>query len=166
MNFIKKKINNKMNLYLFQKNDEDLKKYYKYTLDKKSPVEINSHLKFLFRYRLSELNILEKFKEFKTKFKNYQSKNESENDYKRLYDEIVHEYNQILDKGDEIWDFNDDLLENIEYDSKEILNNFGKKGLSNINKEILDSVVDSYIKLDKSLIIIKNKINNLINSII
>ena len=166
MNFIKNKINNKMSLYFFQDNDEDLKKYYKYTLDKKSAVEINSHLKFLFRNRLSELNILEKFKEFKTKFKNYQRKNESENDYKRLYDEIVLEYNQILDKGDEIWDFNDDLLENIEYDSKEFLNNFGKKGLSNINKEILDSVVDSYIKLDKSLIIIKNKINNLINSII
>ena len=122
-------------------------------------------MRVLFWNRLSELNILEKFKEFKAKFKNYQRKNESENEYKNLYDEIVLEYNHIIDKANEIWDFNYDLLESIEYKSKEIFNKTGKNGFSNINKEILDSV-DSYIKLDKVLILIKNKINDLIYSII
>ena len=56
----------------------------------------------LFWNRLSELKILEKFKEFKAKFKNYQRKNESENEYKNLYDEIVLEYNHIIDKANEI----------------------------------------------------------------
>lgn len=50
---------------------------------------------------------------------------------------------------------NYDLIECLKYKSKEICNKTGKNGLFNINKEILKSVVDSYIKLDKGLIITK-----------
>ena len=59
-----------------------------------------------------------------------------------------------------------DLLENLKFKSKEISNKTGKNGIPKINKETLDSVVDSYIKLDKIIIIIKSKINELINLII
>ena len=166
MNFIKNKFNNKMSFYFFQYNDDELKKYYKYTLDNQSAEKINTHLRVLFEDRLSELNILAKFNEFETKFKHYQGKNDSENEFKKIYSEIVLEYNDIIDKANEILLFNSDLLENLEYKTKEIYNKTGKNGLSNINKEILNSVVDSYIKLDKGLIIIKNKINDLINLII
>ncbi len=60
-----------MSLYFTQDNDDDLKKYYKYTLDNQCAQDISIHLSALFNKRLSELNILEKFKEFKAKFKHY-----------------------------------------------------------------------------------------------
>lgn len=155
-----------MSLYFTQDNDDELKKYYKFTLESQSAEENNTYLRVLFGDRLSELNILEKFKEFKEKFKHYQGKNEAANEYKKLYDEIVHEYNDIIYKSNQIWKFNIHLIRDLEDKSKEISNKTGKNGLYNINKEILSSVVDSYIKLDKSLVIIKNKINELINIII
>ena len=55
------------------------------------------------------------------------------------------------------------LLRNLKLERKAIYNKTGKYGFANINKEIFNNVVDSYIKLDKNLVIIKNKINDLIN---
>ena len=46
-----------MSLYFTQKNYDDIKKYYKYSLDNQSAREINTHLRALFNDRLSELNI-------------------------------------------------------------------------------------------------------------
>lgn len=155
-----------MSFYFTKDNDDELKKYYKFTLESKNAEEINTDLRFLFGNRLLELNILKKLNEFEEKFKHYQGKNEAENEYKKLYGEIAHEYNDIIYKANEIWEFNEDLIRELEYKSKEISNKTGKYGLYNINKEILNNVVDSYIKLDKSLIVIKNKINELINKII
>lgn len=63
-----------MSLYFTQDNDDELKKYYKFTLESQSAEENNTYLRVLFGDRLSELNILEKFKEFKEKFKHYQGK--------------------------------------------------------------------------------------------
>ena len=79
---------------------------------------------------------------------------------------MVHEYNSIVDSAVEICDFNWDLLRTLEIQTKDIYKKTGKNGVDNINKEVLDIVVDSYIKLDKNVVIIKNKINNLINLII
>lgn len=155
-----------MSFYFTKDNDDELKKYYKFTLESKSAEEINTDLRVLFGNRLSELNILKKLNEFEEKFKHYKGENETENEYKKLYGEIVHEYNGIIYKSNEIWKFNKRLIRELEYKSKEISNKTGKNGLYNINKEILRSVVDSYIKLDKGLIVIKNKINELINKII
>lgn len=50
-------------------------------MDIQNAGEINTYLRVLFEDRLSELNILKKFKEFKSKFKHYQGKNESENEF-------------------------------------------------------------------------------------
>ena len=155
-----------MSFYFAQDYDDEIKKYYKYTLGSHNAEEINTNLRVRFGDRLSELNILQKFKEFKEKLNHFKGKNESVNEYKKLYDEIVLEYNGIFDKANEIWKFNIRLIRNLEYKGKEISNKTGKNGLYNINKEILDNTVDSYIKLDKSLIIIKNKINDLIKLII
>ena len=58
-----------MSLYFTQDNDDELKKYYKYTLDSQSAYDISTHLRGLFDMRLSELNILGKFNEFELKFK-------------------------------------------------------------------------------------------------
>lgn len=71
MNFISKKFNNKMSLYFIQDNNENLKNYYKYTLGIEDPEFLCINLRVLFSKRLSELNILEKFKEFKVKFKQF-----------------------------------------------------------------------------------------------
>lgn len=56
-----------------------------------------------------------------------------------------------------------DLLRRLSLKSKEIRNKVGKNGLDNINKEILNKEVESFIELDKGLVIVKNKINELIN---
>jgi len=120
-------------------------------------------LRGLFDKRLSELNILEKFNEFEAKFKHSKGKNKSQKEHKKLYDEIVLEYNNIIDNANEIWKYNCELLRNLEFESNEIYNKTGKNGFDDINKEVLNNEVNSFIKLDKDLVVIKNKINNLIN---
>lgn len=152
-----------MSLYFTQDNDEELKKYYKYTLDSQSAYDISTHLRALFEMRLSELNILGKFDEFELKFKHSKAKIETKKEHKALYDEIVLEYNKIIDSANEIWEYNGELLRDLEFKSKEIYNKIGKTGFEDINKEVLNSQVNSFIKLDKGLVVIKNKINNLIN---
>ena len=152
-----------MSLYFTQDNDDELKKYYKYTLDSQNVYVISTHLRGLFDKRLSELNILEKFKEFEAKFKHSKGKNKSQKEHKKLYDEIVLEYNNIIDNANEIWKYNCELLRNLEFESNEIYNKTGKNGFDDINKEVLNNEVNSFIKLDKDLVVIKNKINNLIN---
>ena len=112
------------------------------------------------------MNILKTFDEFEVKFKHFKGKIESKNEYKKLYKELTLEYNNIIDKADEIWEFNIELIRDLEEKSKIICNKIGINGFVNIKKEILNKAVDSYIKLDKDLIIIKNKIKGLINLII
>lgn len=164
MNYLlnKLKIKPKMSLYFSQVNEDDLKKYYEYSLDNKSAEEINTHLRALFSGRISEIKILEKFKELESKLKYFEGKNEPENEYQKLSSE----YNDIIDRANEIWKYNDNLLGNLRIKYKEIYNKTGKEGFAHLNKEILNNVVDSYIKFDKYIIIIKNKINDLINLII
>ena len=109
-----------MSLYFTQDNDEELKKYYKYTLDSQSAYDISTHLRALFEMRLSELNILGKFDEFELKFKHSKAKIETKKEHKALYDEIVLEYNKIIDSANEIWEYNGELLRDLEFKSKEI----------------------------------------------
>ena len=154
-----------MNNYFSQVNDDERKKYYEFSLDKESAHHINCDLRALFDKRLNELNIVEKCKEFKGKFKNYKGNDESKNEYKRLYNELIDEYNNIKDKVNEMWTFDYDLIKTLEFKSDSIYSKIGKNGFYNMNKEILNNEVDSYIKFDKDLIIIKNKLNNLINLI-
>ena len=92
-------------------------------MDNQSAEDIITHLLVLFEDRLSELNILEKFKEFKSKFKHSKGKNE----YRKLYSEMILEYNDIIDRANEIWKFDCDLLRSLEL-----------KGKDNINKVILN----------------------------
>ena len=70
-----------------------------------------------------------------------------------------------MNKSYEFWMFDGDLIQSLEFKSDSIYSKTGKNGLNNINKEILNKEVDLYIKFDKDLIIIKNKINDLINLI-
>ena len=56
-----------MSFYFTQDNDDELKRYYKYTINSQSAEEINTYLRVLFGDRLSELNILQKFKELQRK---------------------------------------------------------------------------------------------------
>ncbi len=56
-----------MNLFFIQDNDDELKKYYKYTLDSQNVYVISTHLRGQFDKRLSELNILGKFNELSQK---------------------------------------------------------------------------------------------------
>ena len=140
-----------MSLYFTQENYDDIKKYYKYSLDNQSAREINTHLRVLFLDRLSELNILLKFKEFKENLsikEKMSQKMSIKNFMMKFLMNIMILY----------------LLEKLEYKSKEISNKTGKNGIYNINKENLDNVVEPYIKLDKNYI--KNKINDLISLII
>ena len=103
----------------------------------------------LFVKKLSELNILKKFKDFKVKIKQFKGANESTIKYKKLFDDMINDYNSIVDSAAEIWDFNWDLLRTLGIQSKDIYKKTGKNGVDNINKEVLDNVVDSYIKLEK-----------------
>ena len=132
-------------------------------MDSQNTYVLSTYLRGLFDKRLSELNILEKFNEFEEKLKHSKGKKESKQEHKNLYDEIVLEYNNIIDSADEIWKYNCNLLRNLEFESKEIYNKIGKTGFDDLNKEVLNNEVDSFIKLDRHLVIIKNKINNLIN---
>ena len=154
-----------MSLYFSKVNDDEIRKYYEFSLDKDNAYHITTHLRALFIKRLSELNVLEKFKEFKAKFQNFKGTNESKNEYKKLYNELTLEYDNIMNKSYEFWMFDGDLIQSLEFKSDSIYSKTGKNGLNNINKEILNKEVDLYIKFDKDLIIIKNKINDLINLI-
>ena len=155
-----------MSIYFSQANDDELKNYYKYSLDNEDASRMNSLLRVLFGRRLDELKIKELLNELDEKIKHFQGKNESKSEYRKLCIEMAREYNGIIDKANEIGKFNFELIRDIELNYKEIYKKTGKNGFININKEILNGVVDSYIKLDKELIIIKNKINDLINLII
>ena len=147
-----------MSMYFSQPYDEDIKKYYEYSLNNESPIDANSRLQALFTDRVKELKILEKFNHF-------EGKSESKIEYQKQYNEMYFEYKNIIRKARDIWDFNYGLISNLELKYYEIRDKTGKKGFTNINKEILDNQVNSYIKFDKDLIIIKNKINDLINLI-
>lgn len=150
-----------MSIYFSKTNDNDIKKYYKYSLlDTQNPEDINTHFRVLFDKRLKELNILGKINELEVKLNHPQEKN---NNKKQLYNRLVLEYNDIIKKANELWDFNCDLIRNLESKSQQIFKKTGKNGFDNIIKEILNNEVESYIKFDKDLIIIKNKINDLIN---
>ena len=155
-----------MSIYFSQPYDEDIKKYYEYSLNNESPIDANCRLQALFTDRVSELKILEKFNEFVKKFNHFEGKSESKIEYQKQYNEMYFEYKNIIRKARDIWDFNYGLISNLELKYYEIRDKTGKKGFTNINKEILDNQVNSYIKFDKDLIIIKNKINDLINLII
>ena len=85
------------------------------------------------------------------------------NKCKELYNEIILEYNNIIYSANDVWTFNRELIRNLEFKNKQIFIKTGKNGFDNIMKEILNNAVDSYIKFDKDLINIKNKINDLIN---
>lgn len=154
-----------MSIYFSQVNDDERKKYYEFSLDKESAHHINCNLRALFDKRLNELNIAEKCKEFKGQFKNYKGNDETKNEYKKLYNELIDEYNNIKDKANEMWTFDYNLIKKLELKSDSIYSKIGKNGFYNMNKEILNNEVVSYIKFDKDLIIIKNKLNNLINLI-
>ena len=154
-----------MSIYFSQVKDDEIKKYYDFSLDKENAYFININLRALFDKRLHEFNILEKFKEFEEKFKNFKGDNETKNEYEKLYTGLTLEYNNIIDKANEIWKFDCDLISSLEFNRDSIYSKTGKKGLYNINKDILNKEVDSYIKFDKELIIIKNKLNDLINLI-
>lgn len=149
-----------MNKYFSETYDNDVKKYYKYSLlDTQNPEETNVHFRVLFEKRVKELNILGKLNELEIQL-NHQEKN---NNKKQLYNEIVLQYNDIINKANEVWHFNFELIRDYECKSKQIFEKTGKEGFYNIIKEILNNVVNSYIKFDKDLIIIKNKINDLLN---
>ena len=152
-------------IYFSQVNNDEIKKYYEYSLDKQSAEDITTDMRVLFDKRVLELKILQKMDEFETKFKHFKGSNESKNEYKKLYSELILEYNNIIDRANEMWEFNLDLLRSIEYKKKEIYTKTGKNGYSNINKEILNNEIEAYAKFDKDIIIIKNKINDLINLI-
>lgn len=156
-----------MSIYL-QVKDDDIKKYYKYSLDSRSKdIDfINTNFHVLFFFRTSELNILSKFYEFEAKLKHSKGENKSKNEYKKIYDKLVLEYNNIIAKEEEIWKFNNDLIRDLECRRKEISDKIGINGFVNLNKEILDNEIDSYVKFDKDLINIKKKINDLINYLI
>ena len=155
-----------MSIYFSQPYDDIIKIYYEYSLKNEIPIDANSRLQALFTDRVKELKILEKFNEFVKKFNHFEGKSESKIEYQKQYNEMYFEYKNIIRKARDIWDFNYGLISSLELKYYEICDKTGKKGFTNINKEILDNQVNSYIKFDKDLIIIKNKINKLINLII
>ena len=154
-----------MSLYFSQPYDEDIQKYYEYSLNNESPQDINCRLYGRFNHRVSELKIFEIFEEFEKKLEQFEGERKSQIEYEKQYDELCFEYNKIIRDSREIWDFNYVLIKNLDFEYYKLCEKTGKKGFTNINKDILDNMINSFKKFDKDLIIIKNKINDLINLI-
>ena len=81
------KINTKMVIYFSQTNDDEIIKYYEYSLNNVNTESISIYLKFQFSKPISELKILEKFKELNAKFKNLEG--ESKTEYQKLFSEMI-----------------------------------------------------------------------------
>ena len=81
-------------------------------------------------------------------------------DYKKQYFNISDEYNGIINEATEEWHYYRYLFNNICFNSEESKNG-GKDIELNIVNEVLLRIMDAYIKYDKRLIIIIDKLDTL-----
>ena len=79
-------------------------------------------------------------------------------DYKKQYFNISDEYNDIIDESGETWHYYRYLFNNIYFTSKDSKNG-GKDIEINVVNEVLHQIMNAYIKYDKRLIIIIDKLD-------
>ena len=141
--------------------DEERKAYYKTVLDAEIDYkEKNDKLRVKFLQRLFELDILEKFDEVREAIESCKANGQMKSNYKRQYFNISNEYNGIINEATEAWHYYRYLFNNIRFNSEESKNG-GKDIELNIVNEVLLQIMNAYIKYDKSLIIIIDKLDTL-----
>ena len=132
-----------------------IKNRYKYKIIQQSYVVDN---KLNYRYFLSvteNVDLDKKFKDLQQKIENKNINEIQKSENKKLLESLKEQFNDIKIKGKANYDYSNQLLLEIE---KDYYKNETKKGVDEIYDKvcrgIIDSAVEQYIKLEKSIIII------------
>ena len=141
--------------------DEERRDYYKYeTSSQIDNKEKNTLLYRKFRHRIYELQILYIFDEVSEKIESCEASYQMKLDYQKQLNNITDEYNGIIKEAEKNWHFYRHLMNNIDFRSEESKKG-GKDIESNLVNEALIQAMTVYIELDKNLIKIIDKLNNL-----
>ena len=134
---------------------DTIKNRYKYNIIQQSYVVDN---KLNYRYFLSvteNVDLDKKFKDLQQKIENKNINEIQKSENKKLLESLKEQFNDIKIKGKANYDYSNQLLLEIE---KDYYKNETKKGVDEIYDKvcrgIIDSAVEQYIKLEKSIIII------------
>ena len=134
---------------------DTIKNRYKYKIIQQSYVVDN---KLNYRYFLSvteNVDLDKKFKDLQQKIENKNINEIQKSENKKLLESLKEQFNDIKIKGKANYDYSNQLLLEIE---KDYYKNETKKGVDEIYDKvcrgIIDSAVEQYIKLEKSIIII------------
>ena len=145
----------------FIASDEERRDYYKYeTSSQIDNKEKNTLLYRKFRHRIYELQILYIFDEVSEKIESCEASYQMKLDYQKQLNNITDEYNGIIKEAEKNWHFYRHLMNNIDFRSEESKKG-GKDIESNVVNEALIQAMTVYIELDKNLIKIFDKLNNL-----
>ena len=145
----------------FIASDEERRDYYKYeTSSQIDNKEKNTLLYRKFRHRIYELQILYIFDEVSEKIESCEASYQMKLDYQKQLNNITDEYNGIVREAEKNWHFYRYLMNNIDFRSEESKKG-GKDIESNVINEALIQAMNVYIELDKNLIKIIDKLNNL-----
>ena len=119
------------------------------------------NIKEAFRERVEQIiKVIEKIKE---KLINYESKELDSNKEQKKLDEYIEKLNLFKKESEGIYLFNKEYLINIAKKADTIKNDIAKNIHVKSSEEILKAQIEYNIKAEKSLILIKDDINNLKN---
>ena len=134
---------------------DTIKNRYKYKITPQSYV-IDNQLNYCYFLGVTEnVDLDKKFKDLQQKMENKNINEIQKSENKKLLESLKEQFNDIKIKGKANYDYSNQLLLEIE---KDYYKNETKKGVDKVYDKvcrgIIDSAVEQYIKLEKSIIII------------